>query len=157
AGGGGRVNADEVEDRVGLSTVVRAIALVALALVVWEVLARSGLTSRLLVPSLASIGSELGRLAMRTDSFAQAAQSLGRALSGFALAALVGVTLGVVMGRSRLAAACVDPILTGTFPVPKIALFPIFIFLFGIGSLSKVALVFLECLYPIVLTTYAGS
>src|SRR5262249_50865808 len=77
--------------------------------------------------------------------------------SGFTMAALVGVTLGVVMGRSSLAAACVDPILTGTFPIPKIALFPIFVFLFGIGSVSKVALGFLECLYAIGLTTYAGS
>jgi len=41
--------------------------------------------------------------------------------------------------------------------VPKLALFPIFIFVFGIGSLSKVALVFLECLYPIVIMTYAGA
>ena len=37
--------------------------------------------------------------------------------------------------------------------MPKLALFPIFIFVFGIGSLSKVALVFLECLYPIVIVT----
>ena len=41
--------------------------------------------------------------------------------------------------------------------MPKLALFPIFIFVFGIGSLSKVALVFLECLYPIVIMTYAGA
>jgi NitT/TauT family transport system permease protein len=41
--------------------------------------------------------------------------------------------------------------------VPKLALFPIFIFVFGIGSLSKVALVFLECLYPIVIMSYHGA
>ena len=46
---------------------------------------------------------------------------------------------------------------SGTYPIPKIALFPIFIYLFGIGSLSKVLLIFLECLYPIVVTTHAGS
>ena len=41
--------------------------------------------------------------------------------------------------------------------MPKLALFPIFIFVFGIGSLSKVALVFLECLYPIVIITSQGA
>ena len=41
--------------------------------------------------------------------------------------------------------------------MPKLALFPIFIFVFGIGSLAKVALIFLECLYPIVIMSYAGA
>src|SRR5262249_59396187 len=83
--------------------------------------------------------------------------SLQRAIGGFALAAVVGVALGVLMGRSSIAAACLGPIFSGTYPIPKIALFPVFIYLFGIGSLSKVVLIFLECLYPIVVTTYAGS
>jgi ABC-type nitrate/sulfonate/bicarbonate transport system permease component len=46
---------------------------------------------------------------------------------------------------------------SGTYPIPKIALFPIFVYAFGIGSLSKVLLIFLECLYPIVITTHAGT
>ena len=49
------------------------------------------------------------------------------------------------------------PLFSGTYAVPKLALFPIFIFVFGIGSLSKVALVFLECLYPIVIVTSQGA
>jgi NitT/TauT family transport system permease protein len=83
--------------------------------------------------------------------------SLTRALGGFALAAVAGILLGMVMGRSRLVAALLDPLFSGTYAVPKLALFPIFIFVFGIGSLSKVALVFLECLYPIVIMTYHGA
>jgi NitT/TauT family transport system permease protein len=83
--------------------------------------------------------------------------SLTRALGGFALAAVSGILLGIVMGRSQLVAAILDPLFSGTYAVPKLALFPIFIFVFGIGSLSKVALVFLECLYPIVIMTYHGA
>jgi NitT/TauT family transport system permease protein len=63
----------------------------------------------------------------------------------------------MVMGRSRLVAALLDPLFSGSYAIPKLALFPIFIFVFGIGSLSKVALVFLECLYPIVIMTYHGA
>jgi ABC-type nitrate/sulfonate/bicarbonate transport system permease component len=151
------ITGDDGRAGAGLATVARSAALVGLALVGWELLARSGLTSRILVPSLVSIGWELGQLVSRTQSLGEAWQSLHRALVGFALAAVVGAALGVVMGRSALAAACFNPLLAGTYPIPKIALFPIFIFLFGIGSLSKVLLVFLECLYPIVVTTYAGS
>ena len=83
--------------------------------------------------------------------------SLERALGGFALAAALGILVGLLMGRSKLVAELLDPLFSGTYAVPKLALFPIFIFVFGIGSLSKVVLVFLECLYPIVVMTYAGA
>ena len=143
--------------RVVVAGVLRRVALVTAGLCAWEVLARSRMVSPILAPPLARIGRELWLLAVRPESLGEAWASLYRALGGFALAALVGVTLGVLMGRSALAAAVLNPILAGTYPIPKIALFPIFIFVFGIGSLSKVLLVFLECLYPIVVTTYAGS
>jgi ABC-type nitrate/sulfonate/bicarbonate transport system permease component len=131
--------------------------LIAAALLLWEMAARSGLWNRLLFPSLVSIGAELGGFAFDADGLMQAWVSLYRALGGFVLAAAVGVALGMVMGRSPLVAGLLDPLFSGTYAVPKLALFPIFIFVFGIGSLSKVALVFLECLYPIVIMTYAGA
>ena len=124
---------------------------------VWETAARSGLWSPLLFPSLARIAGELALFFTRTEMLLEIRVSLERALGGFALAAAVGILLGIVMGRSRLVAALLDPLFSGTYAVPKLALFPIFIFVFGIGSLSKVALVFLECLYPIVIMTYAGA
>jgi NitT/TauT family transport system permease protein len=129
----------------------------AIALVAWEAAARSGKWSPLLFPSLVRIWNELVRFFTLPAMLNEALVSLERALGGFALAAAVGISLGVLMGRSRLAAALLDPLFSGTYAVPKLALFPIFIFVFGIGSLSKVALVFLECLYPIVIMTYAGA
>jgi NitT/TauT family transport system permease protein len=140
-----------------LGGVLRRVTLVALGLFAWETLARSGAFSPILVPSLARIGGELGLLIIRPDALVEAWYSVHRALSGFALAAVVGVALGVLMGRSALAAAFFGPLFAGTYPIPKIALFPIFIYVFGIGSLAKIFLIFLECLYPIVVTTHAGT
>ena len=131
--------------------------LVGTILLIWEWAARSGLWSRLLFPSLVNIGQELALFFTRSASLLEAWVSLQRALGGFALAAVVGILLGMLMGRSKFVAALLDPLFSGTYAVPKLALFPIFIFVFGIGSLSKVALVFLECLYPIVIMTYAGA
>jgi NitT/TauT family transport system permease protein len=139
------------------ASVGRRVALLVLGALVWEAAAQSGAFSPLVVPSIARIGRELWWLVVRPESLADAWFSLQRAIGGFALAAVVGVALGVLMGRSSIAAACLGPIFSGTYPIPKIALFPVFIFLFGIGSLSKVVLIFLECLYPIVVTTHAGS
>ncbi len=131
--------------------------LVGIALLGWEAAARSGIWSPLLFPSLVNIGYELGQFLVTAERLHEAWVSLTRALGGFALAAAAGILLGMLMGRSALAAALLDPLFSGTYAVPKLALFPIFIFVFGIGSLSKVALVFLECLYPIVIMTYHGA
>jgi ABC-type nitrate/sulfonate/bicarbonate transport system permease component len=126
-------------------------------LVAWEAAARSGLWNKILFPSLVNIGQELVLFFTRTASLMEVWTSLYRALGGFALAAVVGIFLGILMGRSKTIAGLLDPLFSGTYAVPKLALFPIFIFVFGIGSLSKVALVFLECLYPIVIMSYAGA
>ena len=109
-------------------------------------------------PSLVNVAIQLWNFLLNPDSWMQIWTSLYRAFGGFGLAAAaVGITLGLLMGRSKLVADLLDPIFSGTYAVPKLALFPIFIFVFGIGSLSKVALVFLECLYPIVIMSYAGA
>jgi ABC-type nitrate/sulfonate/bicarbonate transport system permease component len=138
-------------------SLLRRFSLVALALLAWELAARSGLWSPLLFPPLGKILHELALFLARTDSLGQVLVTLERALAGFALAAAVGVFAGMLMGRSALVAALLEPLFSGTYAVPKLALFPVFIFVFGIGSLSKVALVFLECLYPIAIVTSQGA
>jgi NitT/TauT family transport system permease protein len=130
---------------------------VGVVLLIWEAAARSGLWSKLLFPSLVNIAYEFGMFLVTPERLHEAWVSLYRALGGFALAAAAGIFLGILMGRSKLVAGLLDPLFSGTYAVPKLALFPIFIFLFGIGSLSKVALVFLECLYPIVIMSYQGA
>jgi NitT/TauT family transport system permease protein len=135
---------------------LRRLVPVLVVLLVWELLSRSGWVSARLMPSVVLIAQALwadlesGLLAFH------AMASLSRALSGFALAVLVGVPLGVLMARVRWFDAMVEPIFSFGYPVPKIALYPLFVFALGFGSPSKVALIFLECLFPIVLNTCFG-
>ena len=96
-------------------------------LVAWEAVARSGAWSPLLFPSLAKIFDQLVFFFSRPAMLGEALVSLERALGGFALAAAAGIALGVVMGRSPLVAALLDPLFSGTYAVPKLALFQIFI------------------------------
>ncbi|HEX7052781.1 MAG TPA: ABC transporter permease [Burkholderiales bacterium] len=136
---------------------LRPLVLVAVILAAWEMAARSGLWSPLLFPPLERIGRELLAFATGAEGAMQAWVSLYRAFAGFGAAALVGALLGLVMGRSPFFAGLLEPLFSGTYAVPKLALFPIFIFVFGLGSLSKVALIFLECLYPMVIITSQGA
>lgn len=135
----------------------RPFILIVIALAAWEAAARSGLWSKIVFPSLVNVAIHLWNFLLNPDSWMQIWTSLYRAFGGFGLAAAAGVLLGMVMGRSRFIAGLLDPVFSGTYAVPKLALFPIFIFVFGIGSLSKVALVFLECMYPMVIITYHGA
>ncbi len=137
--------------------VVRPLILVVALLAAWESTARSGLWSPILFPPLERIGRELLAFVTSLDGAQQAWISLYRAFAGFAAAALVGGLLGLLMGRSPFVGGLLDPLFSGTYAVPKLALFPIFIFVFGLGSLSKVALIFLECLYPLVIITSQGA
>ena len=136
---------------------VRALIPILAILAAWELAARSGLWSRIVFPSIQAIGREFWLFFARADAWEQIWTSLYRAFGGFGLAAVAGSLLGMIMGRSRIAAELLDPLFSGTYAVPKLALFPIFIFVFGIGSLSKVALIFLECMYPMVIITYHGA
>lgn len=150
--GGGRPPAGS-----GALAGLRRHALMAAGLIAWEAAAQSGHFSPILFPSLVKIFGEFWGLLAHGDRLVEAGHSLYRALGGFALAAAVGVPVGMVMGRSPSLGSLLEPVFSGTYPIPKIALFPVFVFVFGIGSLSKVALVFLECLYPIVINASAGA
>ena len=132
-------------------------ALIGIALMAWEAASRSGLWSPILFPPLAKIGAALWAFVSRPEGFTQSWTTLYRAFGGFAAAAVAGVLLGMLMGRFEFVAGLLDPLFSGTYAVPKLALFPIFIFVFGLGSLSKIALICLECLYPMTIITYHGA
>jgi NitT/TauT family transport system permease protein len=128
-----------------------------LLLVLWEVLARSGLVNPRLFPSLVVIAQDLWAMVERQVIFDHLAATLLRVLVGFALAAIVGVVLGFLMARFELFSHLFEPLFSFGYPVPRVALYPIFVLIFGLGHISKIALVFLECLYPITVHTYYGT
>jgi NitT/TauT family transport system permease protein len=129
---------------------------VTLVLVFWEVVSRSGLVSQRLMPSLLKVGAAFYAAIENGDLLYHGTFSLERALAGFFLAIIIGVPLGAAMARVPLFEAVFEPLFSVSYPVPKIALYPIFIFIFGLGSGSKIALVLLECVYPITVNTYFG-
>src|SRR5262249_49942644 len=82
--------------------------------------------------------------------------TVSRALAGFLLAALVGIPFAGAMARSLLVRNLFEPIFFIGYPIPKIALFPVFTYIFGIRTLSKFVFPFLEFFYPIVVRCYFG-
>jgi NitT/TauT family transport system permease protein len=125
-----------------------------LLLLLWQIASVMG-QSRLL-PGLDSVLTALvGEIGNGHLPY-HAAITLSRALLGFGLAALVGVPLAALMARSALFRNLCEPIFLFGYPVPKIALFPVFTYIFGLGTGSKIAFAFLECLFPIVISSLQG-
>lgn len=122
----------------------------------WETAARLELFNRVLFPPATVIVGRLVALAWDGTLIYEAGQSLLRMGSGFALALLVGIPLGILMGRRRAVERFFGPVLAFGFPVPKIGLIPIFLLFAGLGHASKIALVFVDSLFPVVLNTFHG-
>lgn len=130
---------------------------VLLALLCWEALARSGLVNKMIFPSLAAIAGQLLDLMLSGTLWPHLGSTLLRAGVGLSLAVIAGIPIGYLMGRSALFHSLFDPLFSVTYPVPRISLYPIFIFIFGLGHLSKISLIALECVYPMVLNAYYGT
>ena len=85
---------------------------------------------------------------------------LGVSASAFAigllLAIVVGLPLGVLLGRSATLNAMVDPFITAFNATPRLVFLPLLMLWFGIGIWSKVAVVFLGALFPLLINTYEG-
>lgn len=125
-----------------------------LLLLLWQFAVVSGLVDSRLLPSVGRVLSALANDVGDGTLIYHAAITLSRAAVGFALATIIGVPFAAAMARSAAVRNLFEPIFFLGYPVPKIALFPVFTYVFGIGSPSKIAFAFLECLYPIVVTAH---
>ena len=134
-------------------------ASIALLLVIWEVLPRIMTLSagtRLFFTTPSQIVGTLWRL------FATGAiwTPLGVSASGFALglglAVVVGLPLGVLIGRSRTLNAMLDPFITAFNATPRLVFLPLVMLWFGLGLWSKVIIVFIGAVFPLLINTYEG-
>src|SRR5438128_10268130 len=105
-----------------------------LAAVVWEAFARSGLFSPALSPSLAVIVPALVQMVVSGSIFVHIAYTLYRILWGLGLAALLGVPVGILMGRFKAAERFVLPLVSVLSPIQSLAWVPVFFLWFGLGS-----------------------
>ena len=123
-------------------------AAIAFLLAVWEIICSTGLISSLFLPAPSAILTALGKLITSGE--------IRRILLGFALGSIIGLLVGLVTGNSALMDRIGTPIVNALYPIPKIALLPLFILWLGIGELSKVTIIALGVFFPVAMNTYSG-
>ncbi len=125
-------------------------------LLIWEAVVRLGQVNELFLPAPISV-LRTG-LAMMLDGRLPWAVwvSLVRVLEGFLLGSLGGIILGLLVGWFRLVEDVVDPLVAGLYPIPKSALFPLFILWFGLGDTSKVVTILIGVVFLVLINTVTG-
>ena len=131
-----------------------AMPLVLLAL--WEAASRLAVLSPRYFPPPTAVGAGLVDRFVEGDLGAETLTTLTRLAAAFALAALTGVPLGLVMGRVRAVREAVDPYVAFLFPVPKIALLPFLLILLGVGEPAFVLTGATSAFFQIIISTLAG-
>ena len=131
-------------------------------LLAWDLAVRA--TGTMLVPSPKEVGVMLWDFAfggIYDDAFSETLpthwiKSMSRVYGAFALAALVGIPLGLVIGKNAAIRRFVDPTLQMLRPVPVTAWLPLSMIFFGVGPNAAIFLVFLGAFFPIVINTTFG-
>jgi NitT/TauT family transport system permease protein len=123
---------------------------------IWEIVARSGIFMRKLFPTLEDAARAFYDLTVSGILPHHAIETLLRLVSGFGLAAVVGLTIGVVMGRSRRAEDICLPLVSILAPIPGLAYTPLFLLWFGPGEVSAVLLVAFVSMFPVIYNSWTG-
>jgi len=139
---------------------VRLVSLLA-CLLFWQVAARTKLDLGLLtftyVPTPQAVLEAAWQLLTGNALLAHLGSSLSRVFAGYAVAALLGVALGLLIGRSKWAEDALLPPLEVLRPIPAVAWIPLAILMFPSSELSMVFITFTGALFPILLNTVHGA
>ena len=133
----------------------RVSSIFALALA-WELAARSGAFTPYMLPALSAVLERIWRDLIAGDLLLNTAVTLYRALSGFVIGAIAGIALGMGISRNRLINWFFDPIISVGFPMPKIAFLPVVILWLGVYDVSKITMIAVEAIFPVVTATVVG-
>jgi NitT/TauT family transport system permease protein len=135
---------------------IRGTVSVILALIAWELIGRYAITSKLMFAPLSAVLQEFVKLWATGELQRHMLVSFTALALGFAIAAAVGVAIGSLIGISKSVGEHLDPLINALYATPLVALSPILILAFGIGPASKVAVVFMLAVFPILINTTAG-
>jgi ABC-type nitrate/sulfonate/bicarbonate transport system permease component len=123
----------------------------------WEAFSRSGVVSSFLLPPLSAVLERVWDDALSGELTVNLGMTLYRALTGFAIAAVGGVALGIVMTRNKFVRWFFDPIVSVGFPMPKIAFLPIFMLWLGLYDVSKISMAAFNAIFPVIVATIAAA
>jgi NitT/TauT family transport system permease protein len=124
--------------------------------IIWEIIARMGLVSRLLLPPISEVAVATMAMAETGELWRHLGFSATNFTVGFLIAAVTGIPMGLLLGASKKLDIIIGPYIWALFSTPRLALLPLITVALGFGMASKVFIVFLTAFFIIVINTWAG-
>jgi len=143
-------------NRISRAAFWRGAAGVIAAVVVWEAFARSGYFSRALTPPVEAVLAILWQTLADGSMVQHALYTLGRVLLGIALACVIAIPLGMLMGRVRAVERFFLPVVSVLMPIPSLAWVPLFVLWFGIGNVATILVVIYAASFPMIFNVWTG-
>jgi len=125
-------------------------------LLLWELMVRSGWLDARFFPPPTVIAARFWELATNGILAEHIGISLARVFAGFLAGTIPALLIGLTMGLFPLVRAILEPMVAATYPIPKLALLPLMLLVFGSGELSKVVTIGLGCFFLVLMNTVAG-
>lgn len=132
------------------------IAIVLVALLLWQITASSGWLYTDVVPPLPKIGTALTKLLASGEFYWNLWTTVDEIAVGLLIGGVSGILAGLVIGANKFFADAFEPYIYYLGPTPKIIFFPVMIMWFGVGLGSKIAMGAVSCFFPIALNVAAG-
>jgi len=148
------VSNKETAERRQIPSWVITVASVAVVLIIWEIFGRQ--INPVFGSYPTAIAAAFWELLISGQLGAALYDSLRPFVLGYGLAIVVGIPVGLVVGRFRVAEAALGLYVTAGYAMPLVALVPLLILWLGLGFAVKVAVVFLMSLFPIIINTWLG-
>lgn len=137
------------------SRIVPIITLVVF-LLLWETGVRLGIISAIFFPAPTKILESLVKLTKNGELFTAFSATMLRFLAGVVCGAILGAVFGLMMGWWPKLNNFLAPWMSALYPIPKIAIFPLLMIIFGIGEGSKFVAILLAAFFPMLIATQAG-
>ena len=125
-------------------------------LVVWELAAQAHLIDTRFFPAPSSVIAVLIEMLRSGELVTNTLVSLHRLALGTLIGGVPALVLGIAMGLNRWVRAVVDPLVAATYPIPKSAILPLALLIFGLGEGSKIFMVAIGVFFPVVINATTG-
>ncbi|WP_306914645.1 MULTISPECIES: ABC transporter permease [unclassified Arthrobacter] len=122
----------------------------------WEASARTGLIDARLFSPPSQIAAQAWEMATTGELLRHTGATVGRLVAGFAAGAIAGISVGLLMGVSRSLRAALGPTFTALYALPKIAILPLLLLIFGLTETPKILSVAISVFFVLQINTLAG-
>lgn len=125
-------------------------------LIIWEILSKTHVLNPKFFPAPTSIIGSFAHLVHDGQLYLDLKSSLLRIVLGFLLGSIPGLIIGLTMGLFPVVRAVLEPVVYAIYPVPKLALLPLFMLIFGIGNEEMIFVIAAGAIFEVLINTVTG-